>query len=166
MEKNSVLEELRALRDLTTGRSCEYFEAMLAGAKPVTITPLAEIFTKDEIELIRVGVQPRIKECYRNAHLMALYFPDVAYVEGKMRLGCGFSIDHAFNRRGERYFDITRELALGESVEEEGVEDYLSVGEWDADTINAVALETGTYGDIFRKLYIKNCNHGQKSSNQ
>lgn len=160
--ENSLLAEIQALRDLTTGRQREYFEAMLAGAKPVACTPLVDVFTEHEIELIRVGVQPRKKECYRNAHLMTAYFDDVEYVEGKVGLDCGIAIDHAFNRRGDHYFDVTWEIALENSVE--GV-DYLSIGEYDAETVNKVAFETGVYGDIFRNLYIKS-NHGKESKNQ
>ena len=161
--ENSLLAEIQALRDLTTGRQREYFEAMLAGAKPVTCTPLADVFTEREIELIHVGVQPRKKECYRNAHLMTAYFPDVEYVEGKVGLDCGITIDHAFNRRGKHYFDVTWELALENSVE--GV-NYLSIGEYDAETVNKVAFETEVYGDIFRNLYIKSSNHGKESNNR
>lgn len=159
---NIMLTELQAMRDLVSGRQREYFEAMISGAKCVTCTPLAQVFSKDEIRLI--GSFVRKKECYKNAHLMTLYFPDVDYVEGEIQMDCGLGKDHAFNRRGDQYFDATWELALGNSVE--GIP-YLSIGEYTSQTITEVTLETGYYGDIFRNIYIKNHNnHGKESNNQ
>lgn len=64
-----------------------------------------------EIELIRRVVRPEVKGCYRNAHLLTLLFPDrVRYVEGKTHTV--IPIDHAFNRVGDKYIDITFEFAL------------------------------------------------------
>lgn len=64
------------------------------------------------IELIRRTVRPVVKGCYRNAHLLTLLFPDrVQYVEGKTN--AFIPIDHAFNRVGDKYIDITFEFALG-----------------------------------------------------
>lgn len=159
MESN-LLKELQGFRDLTSGKQREFFEEMLSGAKEVECTPLSEIFSKTEIARIRSMVKPQVKECYRNAHLMALYFPDVDYVEGKVQMDCGLGIEHAFNRRGDRYFDITWELVLHNSVKDVP---YLSIGEYTADEINKVALETGYYGDIFRNQYIKKC-YGKEST--
>lgn len=159
--KSGLMLYLQSVCSITSGHQRHYYETMLAGAKSVTCTPLAEVFTEEEVEVIRQALRPRQKECYRNAHLMTLYFPDVEYVEGYSDFGVGVPIEHAFNRRGEQYFDITAELAVGHSVEGH---DYLSIGEWDGDAINEVTLETGTYGDIFRNLYIKN-HHGTTESN-
>lgn len=95
---------------------------------------------------------------------MTLYFPDVQYVEGKVQLECGIGIEHAFNRRGDRYFDITWELALHNSVK--GVP-YLSIGEYTATQVSEVAVETGCYGGVFNNLYIKTLNnYGKESNNQ
>lgn len=55
---------------------------------------------------------PVVKECYKNAHLLTLLFPDrVQYVEGKTNVF--IPIYHAFNRVGNKYIDITFEFALG-----------------------------------------------------
>ena len=156
--ENNLLKELTALHQMMSGSQREFYDAMLKDARCVTCTPLKELFTPREIALIRSSIRPQKKECYRNAHLMALYFPDVEYVEGKVQLDCGLGIEHAFNRRGDRYFDITWELVLHNSVE--GVP-YLSIGEYTATQINEIAIENGYYGDIFRHLYIKK--HGKET---
>lgn len=81
-------------------------------AKRVEVVKAADVFDEREIELIRRTVRPVVKGCYRNAHLLTLLFPDrVQYVEGKTN--AFIPIDHAFNRVGDKYIDITFEFALG-----------------------------------------------------
>ena len=65
---------------------------------------------------------------------------------------CGISIEHAFNRKGDKYFDITWELALNDKTD--GVE-YLSIGEYSQETINRIAIENEVYGDIVRSIFLK-----------
>src|SRR5574344_1534901 len=162
--ENNLLKELEMLRDLMSGRQRDFYEAALKDAHCVICTPLAEVFTKVEIALIRSSIRPQKKECYRNAHLMTLHFPDVQYVEGKVQLECGIGIEHAFNRRGDRYFDITWELALHNSVKDVP---YLSIGEYTNTQVSEAAAETGYYGDVFNNLYIKTLNnHGTQSNHQ
>ena len=160
--ENNLLKELQAFQQMMSGSQREFYDAMLKDARCVTCTPLKELFTPREIALMRSSICPQKNECYRNAHLMALYFPDVQYVEGKVQLDCGLGIEHAFNRRGDRYFDITWELVLHNSVKDVP---YLSIGEYTATQINEIAVENGYYGDIFRHLYIKNHinNHGKET---
>lgn len=72
---------------------------------PVTLYPYSGWFTGSTvtdgrgIELIRRTVRPVVKECYKNAHLLTLLFPDrVQYVEGKTNVF--IPINHAFNGSG------------------------------------------------------------------
>ena len=83
---------------------------------------------------------------------MTNYFSGVEYVEGKVKLECGISVEHAFNRKGDKYFDITWELALNDKTD--GVE-YLSIGEYSQETINRIAIENEVYGDIVRSMFLK-----------
>ena len=92
-------------------RQRKYFADTIDVAKRVEVVPAADVFDEREIELIRRTVRPAVKECYKNAHLLTLLFPDrVRYVEGKTHTV--IPIDHAFNRVGDKYIDITFEFAL------------------------------------------------------
>lgn len=104
---------------------------------------------KGLIELIRRTVRPVVKECYKNAHLLTLLFPDrVQYVEGKTNVF--IPIDHAFNRVGNKYIDITFEFALGLDPTQY---EYVAFGEYPAGVIEEIANKTGYYGDIYRFCY-------------
>ena len=152
MEENSMIAELRMFADMTGGNQKKFFEFQLASAKVVKCVPLKELFSNEEIKLIKRLVKPQKKECYKNAHLMTNYFSGVEYVEGKVKLECGISVEHAFNRKGDKYFDITWELALNDKTD--GVE-YLSIGEYSQETINRIAIENEVYGDIVRSMFLK-----------
>ena len=108
-----IIEEMRAfLRLDLPDRQRQYFTDTIAVAKRVEVVKAADVFDEREIELIRRTVRPVVKECYKNAHLLTLLFPDrVQYVEGKTNVF--IPIDHAFNRVGNKYIDITFEFALG-----------------------------------------------------
>ena len=107
-----IIEEMRAfLRLGLPERQRKYFADTIDVAKRVEVVPAADVFNEREIELIRRVVRPEVKGCYRNAHLLTLLFPDrVRYVEGKTHTV--IPIDHAFNRVGDKYIDITFEFAL------------------------------------------------------
>ena len=107
-----IIEEMRAfLRLGLPERQRKYFADTIDVAKRVEVVPAADVFNEREIELIRRVVRPAVKECYKNAHLLTLLFPDrVRYVEGKTHTV--IPIDHAFNRVGDKYIDITFEFAL------------------------------------------------------
>ena len=153
MEVNSLLDYIKMLANVTSGQQKEFYETELANAKTVKCVPLCEVFTSEEINRIKNCVKPQKKECYKNAHLLCVWFPDKAqYVEGQTSC-CGIGIDHAFNKIGDKYVDITMERCLKEDVTSK---EYLSIGEYSLDVINEVVLDTKYYGDIFRNLYIKN----------
>lgn len=98
--KSVIIEEMRAfLRLDLPDRQRQYFTDTIAVAKRVEVVKAADVFDEREIELIRRTVRPVVKECYKNAHLLTLLFPDrVQYVEGKTNVF--IPIDHAFNRVG------------------------------------------------------------------
>lgn len=130
-------------------RQRQYFTDTIAVAKRVEVVKAADVFDEREIELIRRTVRPVVKECYKNAHLLTLLFPDrVQYVEGKTNVF--IPIDHAFNRVGNKYIDITFEFALNENP---SIYEYVTFGEYDANAIRKAVLETGYYGEIYKWLY-------------
>ena len=103
----------------------------------------------NDIGLIRRVVRPEVKGCYRNAHLLTLLFPDrVRYVEGKTHTV--IPIDHAFNRVGDKYIDITFEFALELDPTQY---EYVAFGEYPAGVIEEITNQTGYYGDIYRFCY-------------
>lgn len=153
----SLLTDIEAYADLASGNQQEYFKGLLNVAKPVEVVSIKDVFTKDEIKMIKRLVRPKKKMCYRNSHLLTLLFPDkVKYVEG--RFSCSFiglPIDHAFNRVGDKYVDITVELALKEDVTEH---EYIKFAEYDSEQIDAAAYETGYYGEYYKFYWMKRKN--------
>ena len=74
-----IIEEMRAfLRLDLPDRQRQYFTDTIAAAKRVEVVKAADVFDEREIELIRRTVRPVVKECYKNAHLLTLLFPDRA----------------------------------------------------------------------------------------
>lgn len=72
-----IIEEMRAfLRLDLPDRQRQYFTDTIAAAKRVEVVKAADVFDEREIELIRRTVRPVVKECYKNAHLLTLLFPD------------------------------------------------------------------------------------------
>lgn len=145
-----IIEEMRAfLRLGLPERQRKYFADTIDVAKRVEVVPAADVFNEREIELIRRVVRPEVKGCYRNAHLLTLLFPDrVRYVEGKVHTV--IPIDHAFNKVGEKYVDITFEFALNENQTQW---EYVAFGEYTADVIQTIVKQTGYYGEIYRYCY-------------
>ena len=61
-ETSILLEELKSFASICSGKQKEWYEKMLADAKVVKISPLSDIFTPDEIEIIKKVVRPQKKE--------------------------------------------------------------------------------------------------------
>ena len=85
IKENSLIVELRTFAQLIgeEGRQAEFYRQMLKDAKPIEVVRLSEVFTDTEIKAIKRFVNPKVKECFRNATLFAHIFPEVKYVEGK-----------------------------------------------------------------------------------
>lgn len=153
-KENSLIVELRTFAKLIgeEGRQAEFYRQMLKDAKPIEVVRLSEVFTEFQIMEIKRIVKPKVKECYRNALLFAQYFPDVKYVEGKMTCCGAFGIEHAWNKVGDKYVDITMELALQRDPTKE---EYMALGEYDQETVVSICTELGWYGNIYPILYNK-----------
>lgn len=132
-------------------RQRKYFQCLLKSAKPVQIVRAADILEDFELEYIKHVLKPKPKECYKNSHLLCEAFPErFLYCEG--RVNVPIPIDHAFNKVGDVYIDITFEFALHEDPT---IYEYVTFGEYDAETIQILSLATGYYGDVYRYLYYK-----------
>lgn len=160
MEQSKIIKELQIIADLVQGSKQErYYRRMIKDARLIKVVKLSEIFSKTEIERIKTLINPKPKDCYRNATLLAKLIPDAKYVEGKMTV-CGiFGTEHAWNKIGDNYIDITMELALERNPIDE---EYVMLGEYNADTVVRMCVESGFYGNIYQKLFIKNKENEQE----
>lgn len=153
METNPIIEELQAFAKLGwNAKQQDFFNQQASDAKAVEMSPVASVFSPEELKLIKTVVAPKKRQCYRNALLLAQLFPDKCkYVEG-----FGWSlirIDHAFNRVGDKYVDITWELALNEDVTKYH---YVSMIEADFEqVIEDIAKFDNFTGDYYRHKYIE-----------
>ena len=157
LKENSLIVELRTFAKLIgeEGKQAEFYRQMLKDAKPIEVVRLSEVFSPAEIKAIEVLVYPKKKQCYRNATLLSHInhiFPDVKYVEGKMTCCGAFGIEHAWNKVGDKYVDITMELVLGRDPTKE---EYMALGEYDQETVVSICTELGWYGNIYPILYNK-----------
>lgn len=157
MEKeNFMISHLKRLASITSGRQREFYIFELQHAKEVAPVSIHDVFTTDEIERIMEEVRPEKKHCFKNATLIAQLFPDVVYVEGELGIAGVVGTEHAFNRRGDKYFDITVEICLGKDVTKES---YISIlEEDDKDALTWFIMDTKTYG-AYIPYYYQNFNN-------
>lgn len=152
-----IIEQLKQTRDAlqkfnAQKEQIDFYNKQIADAREVKITKITDLFTKEEIELIKHIVEPKQKQCYRNAVLLAQYLNKCKYVEGYMTC-CGLNIEHAYNaviKDGVTYYiDITIELTLNREPSGE----YVVIAEYDKNTAANIALKTGFYSSIYSHLY-------------
>lgn len=89
--------------------------------------------------------------------MLTCLFPDrVKYVDGRVEVwNVGLPIDHAFNKVGDKYVDITFDMVWGEDVEKL---DYIKFVEYDIDQIDNVAEKTGYYGECYKFYWMQENN--------
>lgn len=155
VKKSKIIKELCQLAEIMHGKQKAYYERMLADATPVRITPLSEVFDEETIRMIKEAIDPQTKQCYQNATMLCTMFPDrVKYVEGRFTV-CGlFSTEHAWNKVGDKYIDITAELALGHTNLNE--EEYVSLGEYDDNEVLSYCIQSKVYGGIYEQKFLEN----------
>lgn len=113
----AVLKDVEAFASLTSGNQKEWFE-MLLKSDVVKCVSVAEALTDKQLARLKAFCNFKPRECYKNASLVCLYFPEVEYCEGRFMFH-GIPIEHAFNKIGDKYFDVTMELALGAELPDE-----------------------------------------------
>lgn len=117
------------------------YTSIAENAREIEISSAEDVLSAEEMDYIvkRIGIKK--KECYRNALLIAQYL-GCEYCEGYVNV-C-FPIEHAFNRRNGKYFDLT----ITDRSE------YVVFGEYSFDdALNAMGR---TYGNVFLKKYNNN----------
>ena len=155
-KENFMISQMQRIASITSGRQREFFNFKLQHAKEVAPVSIHDVFTAEEIERIMEEVRPEKKHCFKNATLMAQLFPDVVYVEGELGIMGVIGIEHAFNRKGDKYFDVTMEMCLGKNVTKES---YVSIlEEDDKDALTQFIMDTKTY-DAYIPYYYQNFNN-------
>ena len=152
-EQNAIVTQTKKYAELCSGRQKAFYEQQLKDLHRIRCVSVNDVFMKDEIKLIRKCVKPQPKLCYKNAHLLTALFPDrVQYTEGYVTIfNGGFGIEHAWNKVGGVYIDITFEMALKKDPTKEL---YMALGTYNLTTITQVTSETGYYGSIYNQRLI------------
>lgn len=151
MAESTLITQLKQMAAmLKNSNQGSFYQSKVDSAKDVKVVSCSEVLTKAQINHIKNVIKPQKRECYRNALLVAQYL-GCEYCEGQMLLY--FGIDHAFNKVGDKYIDVTKEFALEEKPEDS---EYITIGEYSADEAMRVAVERGIYGDVFNYKFIEN----------
>ena len=147
---SKIIDELKQISKLLSGKQKEAYEEMISDAKDIKVVPLSEVFTAHEIEVIRKVVRPKQHECYKNAYQLTTLFPDkVKHCEGKMTVANKLiSIEHAWNKIDGKYVDITMEMVLGNDMTKLN-EEYAVLGEWDANSLIDISSKMEFYGGVY-----------------
>ncbi len=146
---SSIMKEMETIASMLSGKQKEVYEEMIRDAKPVKVVPLKDVFTEREIEFIKKVIKPQRHECYKNSFQLTTLFPDrVEYCEGKTTVKQFISIEHAWNKVGDKYVDITMELVLGYDMSCLS-EDYVSFGEWNAVDLLELSADMEFYGGVY-----------------
>lgn len=155
--ESEIIQEIKSILGLPLHKKQKaYYEELLKVAKPVKIVRASDVLEDYELEYIQHVIKPKQRRCYKNAHLLCEAFPDrIMYCEGKANVP--FTIDHAFNKVGDAYIDITFEFAFNEDP---SIYEYVSFGEYNAETIRRVTNKTGYYGEIYKHLYCEKTTPG------
>lgn len=82
------------------------------------------------------------------------------YVEGQYEV-CGFGTDHAFNKIGGKYVDITAEFALKEKNINPAKE-YVSIAEYTNNEAMDCVLKMGYYDSVFNYKFIEELKNSRK----
>lgn len=126
-ETNYVLDSLKQINSLLSGRQKECHDILMKHARVVHCSPLSEVLTPEQIDRIKKAIEPKAKECFKNAQNVVRYISGTEYVEGQYGIEGVIGVEHAFNKIGDKYFDVTAELVLGKDVTKEAYVSILEV---------------------------------------
>lgn len=139
---------------LTSDEQKRYYEQVLKDLQSVEVKSMHDILLDEEIEDILECVQPEIKQCYKNATLLAMYYDCFDYCEGFVNVN-GMAINHAWNKftnpeTGEvSYIDMTFEKTLDEDVTKY---EYAVIGTYNRNELWEVMKQSNVYGSIYEIL--------------
>lgn len=153
-ELSTLKNMLEKMSQYGSGMQKELAKAKLNSMKVVKAKKIADAINSDVVDIIKQRVRPEKKNCYANSLHAAEFLRDydVRYCEGWL-LFHGFPIEHAFNKVGDEYFDVTEEFALDGNPEDFT---YVVLKDWDPGTALMV-MASGPYkcyGEVFDKEFI------------
>lgn len=137
--------------DTAQGR---FYKTKADKAKPIHLTSVKELFSEEELKKLLRDVKPKMHGCFQTAQRLSMFY-GFEYVEGEWGVGGGLGIEHAFNRKGDKYFDLTSEIVLNKNVEEE---EFLSIAEFSANFVRNVCLELKVYTALIPYKYNRDKN--------
>ena len=147
------MEHIKMLCNITSGEQKKYYQYQLDCTKPIECVSIREVLSESEIDLIKSIINPQPKECYKNAARLAMLFPDrVEYVEGYYGVMGVLGTEHAWNRVGDKYIDITSELVLEKNIADEHYVQIMTLG---ANEVTDMVLEEDCYTWLFGVKYAK-----------
>lgn len=154
----SIQQFVKMCAKCCSGFQKAYFEQKAKDMDSIDCVKLDTIFDKSQIKQIKQRVRPKQNECYCNAfHFCTqsgINDHDIKYVEGYTTVS-GIPIEHAWNKVDDKYIDITFELVLKHDVTKEN---YVILGEWDADTALKYMAKKGTYGGVYEEQFLDKYN--------
>lgn len=156
-QDNPIIRELNAIAQMQWyPAQAAFFSKQAQDAKPVQVSSVFSVFSPAELRLIKTAIKPKKGQCYRNAALLTELFPDKCkYVEG-FSWNRILKVEHAFNRVGDKYVDITWELVLGEDVT---AIPYVALIEASRDEVlEDICAHDNTTGDYYLHNYLKKLN--------
>lgn len=152
--KGNVMNYLEALCKMNFHpKQKEFFNWQLHNAKQITITPLDELLMKypQLKEYVDQEAEVVMKQCFKNASQATMFLPEVKLVEGYIDVH-GLSIEHAWNRIGDDYFDLTQDIALKDY---DRSKEYVAIAEYDREDVFEYSDKTGTYGPYIEQRFKK-----------
>lgn len=146
---SQLKDYLKILADMCTPDTPhgKFYNAQYLASKDIKVSKCADVLSPQQILYIKKYIKPQKKQCYRNAALVAQYL-NCEYVEGFTF--CFIGIEHAFNKVGDKYIDVTKEFALREDPSQS---EYVSIGEYSVDQLNEMLAKSGRYDSLYNYIY-------------
>lgn len=150
-----MIEAMKAVSQLC-GDSAQghFYKTKADKAKPIRLTSVKEIFSEEELDELLDDVKPKMHGCFQTAQKLSM-FHGFEYVEGEWGVCGGFGIEHAFNRKGDKYFDLTSEVVLNKNIEEE---EFVSIAEFSSKFVMNACLELKSYTALIPYKYKRDKN--------
>lgn len=131
-----------------------FYKTKANKAKPIQLTSVKELFSEEELNELLRNVKPKMHGCFQTAQRLSMFY-GFEYVEGEWGIGGGLGIEHAFNRKGDKYFDLTSEIVLKKNVEEE---EFVSIAEFSAKFVMSACIELEVYTALIPYKYKRDKN--------
>lgn len=151
-----MIEAMKAISQLCGEDTAQgrFYKTKADKAKPIHLTSVKELFSEKELKELLRDVEPQIHGCFQTAQKLSM-FHGFEYVEGEWGVGGGLGIEHAFNRKGDKYFDLTSEIVLKKNIEEE---EFVSIAEFSTKFVLNACLELKVYTALIPYKYNKDEN--------